>query len=122
MHLLFGRMRVIDSSLTYRTGGYANGEVYVFDSVWWYASLRYMFGVLTHTILYMLLAKWIAVYFSLRFNSQMKAMLGTILSIVGIVYDPRDADRPAHAVAGNESGPGGPANLVLHVASHHLHV
>ena len=32
--------------------------------------------------------KWIAVYFSLRLNSQMKAMLGTIISVVGLCIIP----------------------------------
>jgi ABC-type transport system involved in multi-copper enzyme maturation permease subunit len=88
MHTLFGRMRVIDSGLTYSRGYYTNHDVSVFDINWWYVSVRYLFGVLTHIILYMSLAKWIAVYFSLRFNSQMKAMLGTILSVVGLCIIP----------------------------------
>lgn len=87
-HLMFGRMLVRGSSTSVTGNYYPNQEVYIFQPVWWSASMRYLFGMATHTLLYMSLVRWIAVYFSLRFNSQMKAMLGTILSILGLCIIP----------------------------------
>lgn len=49
---------------------------------WWRESLRFFFGLITHAWLYMTLVKWIAVWFSLRFNTLMKAMLGSIITVV----------------------------------------
>ena len=60
----------------------------MFDLAWWPAAFRYLFGLFTHALLYMTLVKWTAVFFSLCFNSQMKAMLGTILSILGLCIIP----------------------------------
>ena len=88
-HLMFGTIRVSD---LYSTAGYPPGYpnrvVSIFETAWWHAELRYLFGLFTHAVLYMILVKWIAVYFSLRFNSQMKAMFGTILSIFGLCIIP----------------------------------
>jgi len=86
-HLMFGRIRVFDEYSS-NTSYYPDREVSNFEIAWWHAALRYVFGLFTHAILYMTLIKWTAVYFSLRFNSQMKAMLGTILSIIGLCFIP----------------------------------
>lgn len=80
--LLIGDMHVyndvINRSQTVRIDQFA----------WWYGATRYLFGLFTHAILYMTLVKWIATFFSLQFNSQMKAMLGTILSVLGLCVIP----------------------------------
>ena len=90
-HLMFGTIRVSDlysSAANNYPPGYPNRVVSIFEMAWWHAALRYVFGLFTHAVLYMILVKWIAVYFSLCFNSQMKAMLGTILSIFGLCIVP----------------------------------
>ncbi len=83
-HLLFGTIRVYVSAMSY----FPTREVSMLEGAWWHAAWRYLFGLFTHALLYMTLAKWIAVYFSLSFGSQMKAMLGTILSILGLCIIP----------------------------------
>ena len=82
-HLLCARMQVFDYY-----NSYPRREVFIFDLAWWPAAWRYLFGLFTHALLYMTLVKWTAVFFSLCFNSQMKAMLGTILSILGLCIIP----------------------------------
>ena len=86
-HLLFGKMMVFDESAA-ANNYYPMREASMFEGAWWQAAGRYQFGLFTHAVLYMTLAKWIAVYFSLSFSSQMKAMLGTILSILGLCIIP----------------------------------
>ncbi|MBC7967619.1 MAG: ABC transporter permease subunit [Fuerstia sp.] len=86
-HLLCGKMMVLDHYNS-QNNYYPRREVFMFDLAWWPASWRYLFGLFTHALLYMTLVKWTAVLFSLSFNSQMKAMLGTILSILGLCIIP----------------------------------
>jgi ABC-type transport system involved in multi-copper enzyme maturation permease subunit len=86
-HLLFGNLLVYDSH-TWASNYYPMREVSMFETAWWHSACRYLFGLFTHALLYMILVKWIAVYFSLSFNSQMKSMLGTILSILGLCVIP----------------------------------
>ena len=86
-HLLFGKMRVFDSYAS-SNNYYPMHDVSMLEPDWWHGALRYLFGLFTHAILYMTLVKWTAVFFSLSFNSQMKAMLGTILSILGLCIIP----------------------------------
>ena len=85
-HLLFGKMKLYQYSGV--NSYYPMREVSMLETAWWYTAWRYLFGLFTHALLYMTLAKWIAVFFSLSFNSQMKAMLGTILSILGLCIIP----------------------------------
>ena len=86
-HLLFGTIRVFEFA-TSANNYYPTREVFMLEPAWWQSAGRYLFGLFTHALLYMTLAKWIAVFFSLSFNSQMKAMLGTILSILGLCFIP----------------------------------
>lgn len=48
----------------------------------------YAFGVVTHTWLYLTMAKWIGAYFSITTNSLMKAMLASLLTLLGICIIP----------------------------------
>jgi ABC-type transport system involved in multi-copper enzyme maturation permease subunit len=48
----------------------------------------YAFGVITHTWLYLTMAKWIGAYFSITTNSLMKAMLASLLTLLGICIIP----------------------------------
>ena len=87
-HLMFGKMRVFDDYAAVNNNYPMLRIASMLEGAWWHAAWRYQFGVFTHAVLYMTLAKWIAVYFSLTFSSQMKAMLGTILSILGLCIIP----------------------------------
>ena len=48
---------------------------------WWLYAARYLVGLIAHAWLYMTLVKWIAVWFSLRFNTLMKAIFGTVITV-----------------------------------------
>ena len=86
-HLLVGKTRTWDNSLS--SVNYDSvRDVFAFQADWWPVVWRYMFGLFSHVILYMTLVKWIAVFFSLTLNSQMKAMLGTLISIVALCVIP----------------------------------
>ncbi len=50
--------------------------------------LSYCFGVLTHTWLYLTMAMWIGAFFSIATNSLMKAMLSSLLTLLGICIVP----------------------------------
>jgi ABC-type transport system involved in multi-copper enzyme maturation permease subunit len=86
-HLVIGEVRV---RATYNTtySYYPTRIVQFYESEWWFTAVRYLFGHLTHAILYLTLVKWIAVFFSLKLNSQMKAMLGTIVTVLGLCILP----------------------------------
>lgn len=55
---------------------------------WWWGNFRFLFGLMALSFVYMSIVKWTAVYFSLRLNSLMKSMLGTLISIVAICVVP----------------------------------
>jgi len=86
-HLLIGDMPDFDHSQL--SGNYyPYRTVHFFEFAWWSGATRYLFGLVTHALVYMTLVKWIATHFSLQFNSQMKAMLGTILTVLGLCIIP----------------------------------
>lgn len=88
-HLLIGDMRYFDQSRSPLNGNYyPYRTVHIFEFAWWSGATRYLFGLVTHALLYMSLAKWIAAFFSLQLNSQMKAMIGTIVSILALCIVP----------------------------------
>ena len=73
------------------TGGYLSyGEQFVLglSTEWWWGNFRFLFGLVSLSFVYMLIVKWTAVYFSLRLNSLMKSMLGTLISIVALCVVP----------------------------------
>jgi len=84
-HLLVGRVCMYEARTSVHY--YSVHDAFLFQTNWWKA-WRYLFGTFSHVTLYMILVKWVAVYFSLRLNSQMKAMLGTLISIVGLCIVP----------------------------------
>lgn len=86
-HLLIGDMRYLDQSQL-NGNYYPYQAVNVFALAWWSGATRYLFGLVTHALLYMSLAKWIATFFSLQLNSQMKAMIGTIITILALCIVP----------------------------------
>ena len=51
---------------------------------WFAASIRFMICVVGNTLIYIQIVKWLSVYFGLKLHSQMKAMLASLLSIVGL--------------------------------------
>jgi len=86
-HLMIGDMWYQEqASSTLNYSSYQ--QVHVLQAEWWSGSIRYLFGLVTHALLYMSLAKWIATFFSLQLNSQMKAMIGTIISILALCIVP----------------------------------
>ena len=86
-HLLIGDMRFFDQS-QWNGNYYPYRTVHILEAAWWTGAMRYLFGLVTHALLYMSLAKWIATFFSLQFNSQIKAMIGTIISILALCIIP----------------------------------
>lgn len=88
-HLLIGDMRYSDQSqLNINYNYYPYRTVHIFEFAWWPVATRYLFGLATHALLYMSLAKWIAAFFSLQLNSQMKAMIGSIIGILALCIVP----------------------------------
>lgn len=87
-HLLWGRVRVYEQLQSASVNYYSARDTFLFEPEWWSAMWRYLFGLFSHAILYMVLVKWIAVYFSLKLNSQMKAMLGTIITVIVLCIVP----------------------------------
>ena len=86
-HLLIGDMRYFDQRQL-NNNYYPYHPVNMLEPAWWSGAIRYLFGLVTHALLYMSLAKWIATFFSLQLNSQMKAMIGTIISILALCIVP----------------------------------
>ena len=86
-HLLIGDMRCYDQTQA-ANNYYRYQPVNILEPAWWSGATRYLFGLTTHAILYMSLAKWIAAFFSLQMNSQMKAMIGAIISILVLCIVP----------------------------------
>ncbi len=51
-------------------------------------SIRFLFAAAATAFLYMHLVKWIAVWFGLKQQPQMKAMLGSLLTVIGLTVIP----------------------------------
>ena len=64
------------------------GIVQPMSFYWFNASMLFMICVIGNTLIYIQIVKWISVYFGLRLQSQMKAMLASLLSIVGLCLLP----------------------------------
>ncbi len=85
VHLFAGRVisqEPLSNSTVQYYDDFERIEVSVLSQGWYRESTRYLFGVLTHAFVYLSIVKWTAVYFSLRLNSMMKSLLGTLLSII----------------------------------------
>lgn len=52
------------------------------------APLTYLFCAVGNAFIYMHLVKWIALYFGLRLNTQMKAMVGSLVTVLVICFVP----------------------------------
>ena len=91
VHLFAGQVISWQSprnSTQYVDDNFERIEVAVLSSVWLRECVRSLFGMLTHAFVYLTIAKWTAVYFSLRLNSIMKSLLGTLLSLIVLCVVP----------------------------------
>lgn len=89
VHLFAGQVSVIQVTGEH-VGGYSfsSHEAMLLSTDWYRAGCRYLFGVLAHAFVYLTIVKWTAVYFSLRLNSMMKSLLGTLLSLIVLCVVP----------------------------------
>lgn len=63
-------------------------DEYLYEGARKQGPLSYCFGVLTHTYLYLSMAMWIGAFFSITTNTLMKAMLSSLLALLGICIVP----------------------------------
>jgi ABC-type transport system involved in multi-copper enzyme maturation permease subunit len=84
--------RVVTSTLTY-TGQFDDGnysrwheQAHGFD--WLVASLVYLVFAVGNAFIYMHLVKWIAVFFGLKQNTLMKAMIGSLVTVLVLCFVP----------------------------------
>ncbi len=62
--------------------------IYYPISLFLWSDIRYLYGLLAHSYVYLTIVLWTAAYFSLRLNSMMKAMMATLLSVIGLCVVP----------------------------------
>ena len=111
-HLMIGDMRFFDQSQS-NGNYYPYRTVHILEAAWWSGSIRYLFGLVTHAILYMSLAKWIATFFSLQLNSQMKAMIGSDHQYSGTLHCSTNGYGLAYDIHWNKPSSGWLPDLVF---------
>lgn len=79
---------ILDGNYDYSSPWESKGILQKFSWAWWSKSAEYLLLYLGNVLAFMTIVKWVGVWFGLKTGSQMKAMLGSLLSLLGLCFIP----------------------------------